>query len=170
MEHEQIFENEKSYVNRKSNHKNSLKDFLKKKKKENNIEKKIDWLERKKMWLNSIKSLYEILDKLIVSNFKDAGYNVTTNTDELKITEDYLGSYYVQKYIINADNITITLNPIGSTIIGAYGRVDMLLPNETIKLVMPEWDNWKIVKGIGGSKELIELNEENIFKLFKENL
>jgi len=170
MEHVQTTGNTKSNVNNKGNHQNSFKDFLKKKKRENNTEKKTDWMKRKKMWVNSIKSLYEILDKLIVSNFKDAGYSVTTNTDELKITEDYLGSYYVQKYIINADNITITLNPIGSTIIGAYGRVDMLLPNETIKLVMPEWDNWKIVKGIGGSRELIDLNEANVFELFKENL
>ena len=152
------------------NEKKSLIEFLENKKKNGNKEKQIDWTKRKEDWKNSIEFLYSSLDNLIISNFKNAGYDVIPTYEELKITEDYLGSYYVQKYIIKADNIIITFNPIGSIIVGAYGRVDMLLPNETIKLIMPEWNVWKIVDGLGNTRKLLDLNEKNILKLFEENL
>ena len=90
--------------------------------------------------------------------------------EETKLTEDYLGSYTVYNYIIDAESIKIIFNPIGTIIIGAYGRVNMVLPNETVKLVLVDWDNWKIVKGIAASMELIDFNEQNIIKVFEENL
>lgn len=84
--------------------------------------------------------------------------------------EEYIGSYEIDNYIIEANNILIKFFPVGTIIIGAFGRVNMLLPNDTVKLVLQDWNDWRIVSGIGSSMKLIQFNEENIVKLFQENV
>jgi hypothetical protein len=46
----------------------------------------------------------------------------------------------------------------------------MVLPKETVKLVLHNWDEWKIVSGFGNSTKLIDFNEQNILRIFKEYL
>lgn len=150
----------------------TFKEFLESKKKEDtkNIKPLEDWDERRKKWVESIDKLYEVVDNIIISNLKAAGYTVTATKEDIRISEEYVGAYNTQNYIINADHINIKFNPIGTIIIGAYGRVNMLLPKETIKLVLAGWGHWKIVSGIGGSIKLVDFNEQNIIKIFQANL
>jgi hypothetical protein len=150
----------------------TFKEFLESRRKEQpkSLEKQVDWNARKAKWLNSIENLYKIVDDIIVKNLKDAGYNIVTKKEESRIFEDYIGAYSVSNYSIKTDQFEILLNPMGTIIIGAYGRVNMVLPKETVKLVLPNWNEWKIVTGIGNSMKLIEFNEPNIVKLFQDNL
>jgi len=150
----------------------SFKQFLEDKKleHESNPQEKMDWRARKYKWLNAVEYLYEVVDEIILSNFESAGYNTTSDKEEIRITEDYIGTYTINKYSINADDIEIIFNPIGAIIIGAYGRVDMMFAFENIKLVLTEGDKWKIVDGIGGARKLIDFNEENIFQIFRNTL
>lgn len=155
----------------KKKHIMTFKEFLEsKKRKEKSQKKQVDWDGRKKKWLSSINDLYEMVDKIIISNFIEAQYNVKSDKEEIRIIEDYIGAYIVKNYIINTESIKIIFNPIGTIIIGAYGRVNMVLPNETVKLVLPEWGQWKIVKGIAGSRELVDFDEKNIMEIFQDNL
>lgn len=150
----------------------AFKEFLKKRKKYDigKQDKKIDWESRKKQWIKSVETLYNLVDNIIVKNFQEAGFNVATKKDKARLYEEYIGSYDINNYTIQADNIIIKFFPIGTIIIGALGRVNMLLPGDTIKLVLQNWNDWKIVSGIGSSMKLITFNEENIVKLFQENL
>ncbi len=75
-----------------------------------------------------------------------------------------------ENYFITADGIEMKFFPVGTIIIGAFGRVNMILPNETVKLVLQDWNDWRIVSGFGSAMKLIEFNEESIVKLFQENL
>ena len=85
-------------------------------------EKKVDWEERKTLWLNSIDSLYDKTDNIIVNNFRNAGFQVTTKKVKERIFEEYIGAYDLENYFITADNIDVKFFPIGTIVIGAYGR------------------------------------------------
>lgn len=153
-------------------HIKTFKEFLedRNKNKSEKEEKKVDWDARKNQWLKSVENLYKIVDDIIVVSFKDAGYQVESKKEKIRLYEEYIGAYEIDNYTIQANNILIKFFPVGTIIIGAYGRVNMLLPGETVKLVLQDWDDWRIVSGIGSSMKLIEFNEENIVKLFQDNL
>lgn len=150
----------------------SFKEFLEERKinKPLKEETQIDWDLRKKNWLNSVEFLYAIVDEIIINNFIESGYIVKSKKNKIWLNEDYIGSYEIDNYIIEVDNLSIKFFPIGTIIIGAFGRVNMLLPRDTIKLVLQDWNDWRIVTGIGSSMKLKEFTEENIVKLFQENL
>lgn len=157
---------------KKKNHIKTFKEFLEDRKK-NEPEKevkKVDWENRKTKWLKSLENLYEIVDNIIVKSFKESGFEVTTKKEKINLYEEYIGSYEIDNYIIEANSILIKFFPVGTIIIGAFGRVNMLLPSETVKLVLQDWNDWRIITGIGSTMKLIQFNEENIVKLFQENL
>ncbi|MBK8383835.1 MAG: hypothetical protein IPL16_18480 [Ignavibacteria bacterium] len=153
-------------------HIKTFKEYLEVRKKNDTVkeEKKVDWQSRKIKWLSSVENLYETVDNIIVKNFKESGFKITANKEKIRLYEEYIGSYEIDNYIIEANNILIKFFPVGTIIIGAFGRVNMLLPNDTVKLVLQDWNDWRIVSGIGSSMKLIQFNEENIVKLFQENV
>lgn len=149
----------------------TLKEFIQSQRKRNQGEKKelVNWEERKNLWRESINILYNQVDEIIVNPFKDEQYTVQNRKVKTRIIEEHVGEYEVDSYVIQIGNKIIRFQPIGTIIIGAYGRVDMFLPRETFKLVLVDWRDWKIVLGFGGDSKLVEFNEENIVKLFEEN-
>lgn len=152
-------------------HIKTFKEFLKNKSEEiNDDTKKVNWEERKYNWLKSIDELYILVDRIIVQNFNEAGYKVEVRKTEVRISEDYVGTYSTENYIINVGSLTVMFNPIGTIILGSYGRVNMVLPNETIILVLSNWIEWKIVSGFAQNRKLLDFNEENIVQIFEDNL
>jgi len=157
---------------KKKKHIKTFSEFLadRKKSEPEKIENKVDWYERKTLWLKSIDNLYNTVDIIIVNNFRNAGFEVSSKKEKVRIFEEYIGAYDVENYYIKADNFEIKFFPVGTIIIGAYGRVNMVLTNDTVKLVLHNWNDWRIVSGIGSTMKLIVFNEENIVKIFQENL
>lgn len=153
-------------------HISTFKEFLEEryKNKPDNEKKKVDWDARKNNWLVSVDNLYKTVDDIIIKSFREAGFEVNAKREKIRLYEEYIGAYEIDNYIIQANNILIKLFPVGTIIIGAFGRVNMLLPRETVKLVLQDWNDWRIVSGLGSSMKLIEFNEENIVKLFQENI
>ena len=153
-------------------HIKTFKEFLKdrSKNKPDTEEQKVDWEARKNQWLQSVENLYKIVDDIIVRSFREAGYQVESQKERVRLYEEYVGAYEIDNYIIQANAIFIKFFPVGTIVIGAFGRVNILLPGETVKLVLQDWNDWKIVSGIGSSMKLIEFNEENIVRIFQENL
>lgn len=157
---------------KKKKHIKTISEFLadRKKNEPKKTEKKVDWDKRKTRWLKSIDNLYNTVDSIILNNFQKAGFKVTSKKEKVRIFEEYIGAYNVDNYYVTADNIEIKFFPVGTIIIGAFGRVNMVLPNETVKLVLQDWNDWRIVSGFGSTMKLIEFKEENIVKLLQENL
>jgi len=156
---------------KKNKHIKTFSEFFENRKKnEPKKSEKVDWEVRKTQWLSSIENLYNTVDIIIINNFKKAGFQVTNKKEKVRIFEEYIGAYDVENYSITADNIEIKFFPVGTIVIGAFGRVNMILPNETVKLVLHDWNDWRIVSGFGSTNELIEFNEESIVKLFQDNL
>ncbi len=150
----------------------SFEEFLKKNKETSSKDntKGVDWDARRTKWIKSVNDLYNLVDTLIVKSLEDTGYDVHNEKKGFSLTEDYLGTYNIDRYYIKAENIEIAFNPIGSIILGAYGRVDMVISLSTYKLVMPEWGKWKIQIRKGSSSELVDFDKNNISKIFQENL
>ena len=153
-------------------HAMSFQEFLENKKIElqNPKTKRVDWELRKKEFKDSVVSLYNKVDEIIVANLKAAGYVVETHKEEIRISEDYVGAYNINDYKLHTEQFDISFNPIGVVVIGAKGRVDMSLPRGRVKLVLSEKKEWKMVKPITYPFELMDFNEKNIQKVFEDNL
>ena len=154
----------------KKKHVRTFQEFLENKKVEldkPNI-KRVDWELRKNEWVEAVNTLYDKVDEIIVANFRKAGYNVSTQKKDRTIIEDFIGAYSVADYVLTTDSFRIFFNPVGTIIIGSKGRVDMILPAGTVKLILTDNNEWKIVKGFSVSMELVDFNEKNIQKVFEE--
>lgn len=126
----------------------------------------VDWSRKKEEWLEALDKFYGIVHLLIINKFENAGYQVIVSKNKLTLAEEYIGSYQVDQLEISADDIKIYFNPVGCMIFNAKGRVDMVVGFETIKIILTETNEWKIVQGIGASRQLLDFDEENIYKLF----
>lgn len=156
----------------KKKHADTLQEFLEHKKVELNNPKikRVNWVLRKEEWIKAINELYNKVDELIVANFKKAGYNVTTEKEEIRISEDFMGSYTTYNYIVNADSLIIHFNPISGVMIGANGRVDMILPGGRVKLILSNDNKWSIADRFSVPMTLSDFNEKNIQKVLEDYL
>ena len=89
---------------KKKKHIKTFSEFLadRKKSEPEKIENKVDWYERKTLWLKSIDNLYNTVDIIIVNNFRNAGFEVSSKKEKVRIFEEYIGAYDVENYYIKA--------------------------------------------------------------------
>jgi len=143
----------------------TFKEFLSEKKNTQDGNKdKVDWHERKLKWLESIDLLYRWFDDNVSKSLKESGYDVKSSLEKITLYEDYIGSYETENYFIEGGPVSLKLFPAGTLIIGAFGKVNMQINGNTVKLVLEDWGKWKIVDGIGSSMRLRDLSEEHLVK------
>ncbi len=89
-----------------------------------------------KEWLNNIERLYDML-KDFLEEYIQAG-EVKINEEDISITEEFLGTYAARKMVVYLGNLGkyIEFLPIGACVIAAYGRVDMIGKNGTVRIVL----------------------------------
>lgn len=89
-----------------------------------------------KEWRNNIERLYDML-KDFLKDYIKAG-EVKINEEDIRITEEFLGTYTAKKMVIRLGNLGkyVELTPIGAYVIAAYGRVDMSGKNGTVRIVL----------------------------------
>lgn len=99
-------------------------------------EEKIDWEKRKQWFIEKVNEFYKVIDSYL-EPYKD---KIKINAIETVIYEDELGSYKVKKRILNVKGHKVEFTPIGTIIIGAWGRIDMEGSNGKVKFVLvPEY-------------------------------
>lgn len=111
-------------------------DLIKSKiKKEKESRPRINWEERKKIWLSNIEKLYTDIN----SWFEPFGGDVKIEYKNIPLEEEYIGSYSVEEIKIKIGTEYVTITPRGTIIIGGFGRVDMTgLDGEAMFLLLPE--------------------------------
>ena len=125
-------------------HLDSFKEFLKEKKRAEE-QKKVNWEERKSLWVKSVSKLYESISSWL-QPFMNEGL-LTVKTDiTVNISEAYIGQYSIKRYDIYLGNDIVSLTPKGTLILGSYGRIDMSGSKGEIMLIETEWNNWKFAK------------------------
>jgi len=93
-----------------------------------------DWAERLQDWQTHINHFYENVE-VFLQPYLDKG-KISIRYGRKKILEDVFGEYEVDTAAIQLGPNLIRLEPIGSIIIGAQGRLDMIGPNGVVKFLL----------------------------------
>lgn len=129
-----------------------------------NVEVKIDWGKEKQDWLNFINIFYDQV-KSWLEDYNSKGLVKYSYTNK-NITEDNIGSYEVKKLDLILAGSRVTFDPIGTLLIGAKGRIDLVGPKETIKFVLVD----KSSKGLKFTTTVITGNDPIDSAPKKENI
>ncbi|KAF3978156.1 MAG: hypothetical protein HFP77_03360 [Methylococcales symbiont of Iophon sp. n. MRB-2018] len=174
----------------------SKKDFedLLMKHDEQSEEKKINWQSQKNEWLEFINQFYLSLENWLAP-FEKKG-TVSYSYNDLILTEKYIGTYNVRTMTVDFAGQQLTLEPIGTLLIGSKGRIDMEGVKGRVQFVLadknskgikrsitistdgekekkeqsyqkPEWV-WKIVLKESRNISFVEFNEKNFFDALME--
>lgn len=109
--------------------KNKFEEFLNKKDSE---EVKIDWDAKKVFFIKKVNEFYNQLD-CFLEPYVD---KISIDDEEHTISEEKLGNYNIKKRVLNIKNNKVTFTPIGTILIGAWGRIDMESQNGIVKFVL----------------------------------
>lgn len=100
--------------------------------------KNIDWTKQRQEWLAHLSNFYLKIEDFLGDYI--AKGQISINPGVKSIIEEDLGEYEVNTVTIQIGTSEIKLEPIGTNVIGAKGRVDMNGVNGTVKFVLVEED------------------------------
>ena len=92
----------------------------------------INWEEKKQFFIEQVDEFYNIIDKYL-EPFKD---KIEIKDGEITIYEENLGSYKIKKRSVNIKNNIVEFIPVGTILVGAWGRIDVKGPNGSVKFVL----------------------------------
>lgn len=131
-------------------------------KKQNAVDEvKLDWSKRRDNWLKSLDEIHVQFENWL-NVFKNSNV-VSYKYEKKEINEEHIGLYNANKMIITIASEQILLEPIGTLLIGASGRIDMKGKNGTIKFVLvPKQSNGPSIKFdiVTGDKPKLEEKKE----------
>jgi len=114
--------------------KKDFDDFLNKQAQEKNAGKQIDWDAKRNEWIEYLDQFYKTVEQFL-SEYVENG-KISYKYSEKKIIEDYIGEYSAKVIQIELGPHTIKLEPVGTNLIGAKGRVDLIGANGKVKFVL----------------------------------
>ncbi len=83
-----------------------------------------DCSKRKELWLKSVKEFYQKIIKWL-KPYSEKGLLKIDYVKSIK-NEQYIGEYEIEEMILNISNEIVKLEPVGTFIVGAHGRIDMI--------------------------------------------
>lgn len=174
----------------------SKKDFedMLKKHQVTSEEKEIDWENQKNEWLDFIDQFYSTIESWF-AQYKDDG-NLSYSYTKSEITEEHIGTYKIKIMVVDFADQKLTLEPIGTLLIGTKGRIDMEGAKGRVQFILadkgskgmkvsvtvsiagetpekkeerkePDW-TWKIVLRESRKISYVDFNEENFFDALME--
>lgn len=94
----------------------------------------VDWNIELNEWKESLESLYKEIQSFLQPYIQEEKINLSYQI--IKIEEENIGEYEVQEALISFGNNAVKLVPIGTNLIGAKGRVDLIGPKGKIRFVL----------------------------------
>jgi len=176
--------------------KNSFDDFVRRQQESAAEAKNIDWNEEKEEWLAYLGALFKKIEALL-SEYVSSG-RIQREYKFVRLNEQHIGSHMTKKMLLRIGPQQVELIPIGTLLIGAKGRVDVVGPagKAELLLVDKKRDSWRpraLVKvGSGGKSQsvpseppqkiewewrivtrpperrLMEITQDNLFQLIME--
>lgn len=105
----------------------------------NDAENVVDWNEMKRWWVGMVDDLFSQIDAwlrpLILSG------SVKSIRKSVQLTEQDLGRYDIASLELLLASRKLTLEPVGTMLIGAFGRIEVSGPNGTAVLLLLNTDN-----------------------------
>ncbi|MDE2989772.1 MAG: hypothetical protein OXU21_01720 [Chloroflexota bacterium] len=109
-------------------------EFVKRKTERVMAEEAIDWAKRRADWLRELGELYTSMENHL-RPYTQAG-EIQIERTPIQLREEYLGTYKADKLTFRIGRDKIIAKPIGATVIGARGRVDLSGPRQTLKILL----------------------------------
>ncbi|CUS34733.1 hypothetical protein [Candidatus Nitrospira nitrificans] len=135
----------------------TLTEFLRKQKAADNPRLR---LRRQREWVSALEGLFETIRCWLAEAEREKLIKV--RTEKVPHTEESLGTFDVPRLTMTVDHKTIVMKPIGATVIGADGRVDMVSPKGTyILLYLADRGKW--VHGFGSKPSEFPGLSEKVF-------
>jgi hypothetical protein len=113
-----------------------LVEFLRSKKREHAADQNIDWQRKRDVWVQSVNSLYNQVGRILADSINSG--DVTVDQVEMQIAEDFVGTYSIPKLELNVGGERVEFRPMGVTVIGASGRVDIRGERDVVTLLKGE--------------------------------
>jgi len=95
-------------------------------------EPKIDWDKIRDEWLIYLGEFYKTIESFL-EEYKRAG-KLSYDYSKKEIFEEYIGNYTVDVMDVRLGEHKVRLEPIGTNLIGAHGRVDLIGANGKVKI------------------------------------
>lgn len=88
----------------------------------------------KQRWLDNLRELGGMVHEWLAEYATDG--DIEVQTQEILLSEDQVGRYKAPQVKIRVGSQLVKLRPIGTFLIGAYGRVDMEGPRGVCRLIL----------------------------------
>lgn len=99
-----------------------------------NSEQDVDWAERLKWWVDRVNELLSSMEQWLAPLIADG--TIRVSHDRMQINEDMLGHYELPVLNLNFGESFLCIKPVGSVIIGAFGRIDVEGPTGRAMLIL----------------------------------
>jgi hypothetical protein len=139
-----------------------LQEFIRNRAKANS--KQVDFSARKKIWIDSINSLYNEVTKWLSPLKKEVKIHKTS----VAITEDHIGTYEIDILHLLIGKDKVSFIPKGTLIIGANGRIEVLGPKSSQTLILNKENTWEIVSRRTPKPEFRSFTEESFLDILKQ--
>ena len=121
-----------------------LTELLERKQKQAKTGEEIDWDDRRNKYLAAMKELYGRIE----ADFAEpiAQKAVTLHRRPKELTENYIGTYWVDDLILVIGEEQVRFSPRGRNIVGAAGRVDVVGERGEATLILQQDSTWEFVQ------------------------
>ena len=86
----------------------------------------VDWEKERDEWLRYLEVLYEKVNNFL-SGYVASG-QIRLEYETVRLDEEHIGSYAAKQMVIGIGRQKVSLVPIGTLLVGAKGRVDVIGP------------------------------------------
>ena len=94
----------------------------------------LDWVAKKQEWLKKLELFFDQIESFLKPYIDQQ--KITLQFGKKEIWEEFIGQYQAKVAWITLGKQQIRLEPIGTNLIGAKGRVDMIGPCGKVKFVL----------------------------------
>jgi hypothetical protein len=95
---------------------------------------RIDWVQERERWLGDLNALYEKIESFLAKYIE--GGTIKLEYGEMSLNEENIGAYTARRMLLRIGRQEITLTPVGTLLIGARGRVDVVGPAGRTRFVL----------------------------------
>jgi hypothetical protein len=98
----------------------------------------VDWDHERDEWLRHLNELYKIVEEFLTDYTIDG--SIQLSYAEIGLNEEQIGSYAAPQMTLKIGQQEIVLKPVGTLLIGAKGRVDVVGPAGRTRFVLVNRD------------------------------
>ena len=140
-------------------------------------EPQINWANERAEWLAKLDQLYKKVESLL-SKYLSAG-EIKLEYKAVQLQEENIGPYDAREVILHIGRQQVLLVPVGTMVLGAKGRVDVIGPAGRAQVLLVERPpspnpppddanlEWKIVTR-PPERRFLELTQQSLFQLIME--